>query len=324
MPSSNGGTSGWPTREEAARFDLLDVSASVGHSRVFASEHGNTWQTLKRLNPHILVLLYQNGPCMYNTAAWGRLGEGWEWIKAEHGIGSADRWAALGARHGGYLQHKPYPNERLMVGILPDVKRRSLIDRLLQRQEFADYWAMKWSDLLRVKPEFPINLWPNAVQTYHRWIRTSIKENVPYDRFVREMLTASGSNFRVPPVNFYRALQDREPEGIAQTVALTFMGTRTENWPPDRLSGMAAFFSQLSYKPTEEWKEEIVQFDPEKQTPQAQGNAASEAVFPDATRIRLSPDRDPRQVFADGSRMPVCKVPTWPAASDTVPSTRSR
>ena len=52
-----GGTSGWPTREEAARFDLLDVSASVGHSRVFASEHGNTWQTLKRLNPHILVFL---------------------------------------------------------------------------------------------------------------------------------------------------------------------------------------------------------------------------------------------------------------------------
>jgi len=48
-----GGTPGWPSRQEAARFDLLDVSASVRHSRVFASEHGNTWQTLKHLNPHI-------------------------------------------------------------------------------------------------------------------------------------------------------------------------------------------------------------------------------------------------------------------------------
>ena len=53
---------------------------------------------------------------------------------------------------------------------------------------------MKWCDLLRVKAEFPINLWPNAVQAYHRWIRTAIRENKPYDQFVREMLTASGSN----------------------------------------------------------------------------------------------------------------------------------
>nr|MCU0876066.1 DUF1549 domain-containing protein [Pirellulaceae bacterium] len=47
----------------------------------------------------------------------------------------------------------------------PD-KRRKLIDRLLEREEFADYWAMKWCDLLRVKSEFPIKLWPNAVQAY--------------------------------------------------------------------------------------------------------------------------------------------------------------
>ena len=77
-------------------------------------------------------------------------------------------------------------------------KRALLIDRLLERKEFADYWATKWCDLLRVKSEYPINLWPNAVQCYHRWIRTCIKENMPYDRFVREMLTASGSNFQGP------------------------------------------------------------------------------------------------------------------------------
>ena len=143
-------------------------------------------------------------------------------------------------------------------------KRRALIDRLLERDEFADYWAMKWSDLLRIKAEFPINLWPNAAQAYHRWIRTSLKENLPYDQFVRQMLTSSGSNFRVPPVNFYRAMQNREPPGIAQTVALTFMGTRADKWPKDRLAGMAAFFSKVGYKYTAEWKEEIVFFDPGK------------------------------------------------------------
>lgn len=175
----------------------------------------------------------------------------------------------------------------------PD-KRRALIDRLLDRSEFADYWALKWGDLLRVKAEFPINLWPNAAQAYHRWIRTRIRDNVPYDRFVRELLVSNGSNFRVPQVNFYRAMQNREPQGVAQTVALTFMGCRAENWPKDRLAGMAAFFSQISYKSTAEWKEEIVCFDPEK----ARGNLPA-AVFPDGTPAALAPEQDPRQVFAD-------------------------
>jgi len=143
-------------------------------------------------------------------------------------------------------------------------KREALIDRLLKREEFAEYWGMKWCDLLRVKAEFPINLWPNAAQAYSRWIRTAIRDNMPYDRFVRELLTANGSNFRVPQVNFYRAVQSKDPTTIAQAVALTFMGVRAEKWPKDRLDGMAVFFSRISYKPTGEWKEEIVAFDPEK------------------------------------------------------------
>ncbi len=171
-------------------------------------------------------------------------------------------------------------------------KRRALIDRLLERVEFADYWAMRWGDLLRIKAEFPINLWPNAAQAYHRWVWASIRENKPYDRFVRELLTESGSNFRVPPVNFYRATQSREPAAIARTVALTFMGTRAENWPQDQLAGMAGFFSQIGYKETKEWKEEIVFFDPEKPAPPA-------ARFPDGTSVRLTGERDPREIFAD-------------------------
>jgi len=178
-------------------------------------------------------------------------------------------------------------------------KRSTLIDRLLQRDEFVDYWAMKWSDLLRVKAEFPINLWPNAVQAYHRWIRSCIKENLPYDRFVREMLVSSGSNFRVPQVNFYRAVQSKQPQAIAQAVALTFMGVRAENWPKDQFSGMAAFFSQVGYKQTAEWKEEIVWFDPNKTDREATGGVAQAATFPDGTPAQLSPGKDPREVFAD-------------------------
>jgi hypothetical protein len=172
-------------------------------------------------------------------------------------------------------------------------KRDVLIDRLLERKEFAEYWAMKWCDLLRVKSEFPINLWPNAVQAYHHWIRACLQQNVPYDRFARELLTASGSNFRAPPVNFYRAVQSKEPPALAQAAALTFMGTRTDKWPKEKLAGMAAFFSQVGYKKTAEWKEEIVFFDSGK------ASAPTSGVLPDGTTVKFSPDQDPREQFAN-------------------------
>ena len=201
-------------------------------------------------------------------------------------------------------------------------KRSELIDELLARDEFADYWAMKWSDVLRIKAEFPINLWPNAAQAYHRWVRTSIAENKPYDRFVREMLTASGSNFRVGPVNFYRAMQNKTPKGIAATVSLTFMGVRAESWKAKQMEDLTLFFSQVGYKPTSEWKEEAVFWDPfgsaadkansapgmDKITTAVTGAVAQvsatprgpvQTAFPDGKKVTLAPDRDPRGVFAD-------------------------
>ena len=206
-------------------------------------------------------------------------------------------------------------------------KRHALIDSLMERSEFADYWSMRWGDVLRIKAEFPINLWPNAAQAYHRWVRASIVENKPYDQFVREMITSSGSNFRVGPVNFYRAIQNKTPDGMATAVALAFMGARAESWPEGRLPGMAVFFSQIGYKPTSEWKEENVFWDPLHMagvagnvvpgqakidpSPQSAGGDEEEsssqpvesgplwAVFPDGTKIQLPPDRDPREVFAD-------------------------
>ena len=171
-------------------------------------------------------------------------------------------------------------------------KRTALIDRLLAREEFADYWALKWSDLLRVKAEFPINLWPNAAQAYYHWIRAAVRENRPYDRFARELLTASGSNFRDPPANFYRAMQNHTPEGIAQTVALTFMGARAEKWPAAQLAEMSAFFSRVGFKETGEWKEQIVYFDPS-----AKG-ALPVVRYPDSIPARVAGGEDPREAFA--------------------------
>jgi len=171
-------------------------------------------------------------------------------------------------------------------------KRRVLINRLLQRDEFADYWTLKWCDVLRVKSEFPINLWPNAVQAYYRWIHDSVRTNMPYDRFARELLTSNGSNFRNPQVNFFRAIQGREPNAIAGAVALTFMGSRFESLPADTRSNMGIFFSRVGYKQTSEWKEEIVYLNPEP-------GYNLKAVLPDGNAVEIKTEQDPRQVFAD-------------------------
>lgn len=180
-------------------------------------------------------------------------------------------------------------------------KRKKLIDDLLRRPEFAEYWGLKWGDLLRVKAEFPSNLWPNAVQAYDRWIRESLRQNKPYDRFARELLTASGSNFRSPPSNFYRPFQDRSPRRIAETVALVFMGVRlgSADFTEAQIEAFSAFFAKIGYKGTDEWKEEIVFFNPAGVLTNALTGKAVVPGTPDGRVYYLPPDKDPRVAFAD-------------------------
>ncbi|MFC1467210.1 DUF1553 domain-containing protein [Verrucomicrobiota bacterium] len=178
-------------------------------------------------------------------------------------------------------------------------KRNLLIEELLGRDEFADYWTLKWCDLLRVKSEFPSNLWPNAVQAYQRWLQTSIKNNKPYDQFVRELLTSCGSNFRVAPVNFYRAVPNRKPIGLCQTAALTFMGIRPDGLSKEQWLGMTPFFASIGFKKTAEWKEEIVFCDPSKKALDPKTKQPITPTFPDGKTVNLTPMDDPRVVFAD-------------------------
>ncbi len=171
-------------------------------------------------------------------------------------------------------------------------KRTLLIDSLMKREEFIEYWSLKWCDLLRVKAEFPINLWPNAVQAYHRWIHDAIATNMPYDKFARQILTSSGSNFRVPQVNFYRAIQGHEPSSIANAVALTFMGVRLDKLPTWDQAAMASLFSRVAYKTTAEWKEEIIFLDPTN-------TDSFKAILPGGDSVEVLQGKDPRMVFAD-------------------------
>jgi hypothetical protein len=174
-------------------------------------------------------------------------------------------------------------------------KRAGLVEWIFERPEFADYWAMRWADVLRIKSEFPSNLWPNAVQAYHAWLREAFARNTPFDQMARELLTTSGSNFRNPPCNFYRALPARTPAALAQATALIFLGIRLAPDSPE-CSGLAAFFTNVRYKKTDEWKEEIVYFAPRwpaYRDPRT--NAVVPPMFPDGSKpdAGLRPEKRP-------------------------------
>jgi len=203
----------------------------------------------------------------------------------------------------------PTPAEaRTFLASKDPKKRTKLIDALLQRDEYADFQALKWGDLLRIKSEFPSNLWPNGVQAYHRWVRNSIATNKPYDKFATELLTSSGSNFRHPASNYYRALRKRDAQGYAESTALVFMGARiscarchghpTEAWTLDDSQGMAAFFPQVRIKKTLEWKEEIVYRSPTTRLYAPTSRQRIAPRFLGGAEVKLPDGADPRVAFA--------------------------
>lgn len=145
---------------------------------------------------------------------------------------------------------------RSYVGSSAADKRARLVDRLLGGGAFADLWSMRFCDILRVKSEFPINLWPNAVYVYHRRIRSFVADDEPWDRFARALLTSTGSDFRDAEANFFRATARRTPEGYAEAVGQTFLG---EDWRSVvSEAALAGYFRNVRVKHTREWKEEVV------------------------------------------------------------------
>lgn len=140
-------------------------------------------------------------------------------------------------------------------------KRERLVEERLSSREFVDYWTMRFCDVLRVKSEFPVNLWPNAVYAYHARIRSFVERDEPWDAFARALLTARGSNFRDAEVNFFRATSRRDPDGWAEATAQTFLGIPPDRLPPSLRSEIAAHFASLKIKDTREWKEEVVYSD---------------------------------------------------------------
>lgn len=135
---------------------------------------------------------------------------------------------------------------------VPD-KRQKLVDSLLERPEFAEFWALKWSDLLRNEEK---TLDRKGVQNLHDWLKTQIAEDHPWNEMAAEIVSATGSTYSHPPANYYRALRD--PISRAEATAQVFLGVRLQcakchNHPFDRWTqndfySWASLFAKVDYK----------------------------------------------------------------------------
>jgi hypothetical protein len=150
----------------------------------------------------------------------------------------------------------PAPDEaREFLADTSPEKRARLVDRLLERPEYADHWANKWMDLLRPNP-YRVGI--KAVWNLDAWIRSAFRNNLPYDQFVRQVVTARGSTFRDGPATIFR--DRREPEEIAPMVSQLFLGIRLEcakchhhpfeSWGQEQFYEFAAFFARVGRKGT--------------------------------------------------------------------------
>ena len=144
-------------------------------------------------------------------------------------------------------------------------RRERLVEHLLARPEFADLWVMKWAELLEIRSRDNA-VYPKSAELYFEWLRDQMLTNVPLDRIVRDLLTASDSNFRNPAANYYQI----EPDTLklAENTAQVFMGMRIQcaqchNHPFDRWTmndyySFAAFFSQTGRKPGDDPRETVI------------------------------------------------------------------
>jgi hypothetical protein len=165
----------------------------------------------------------------------------------------------------------PTESRRFFADRRPD-KRARLVDELLERPEYADYWALQWADALRVDRQA---LGQKRAYGYYRWIRASIAQNKPMDRFARELLTAEGPLDESGPTAFYKVAA--KPGEMASSLAQVFLGVRIacaqchhhpfDRWGQTDYFGMEAFFTPLSLRPSAHGEALLASGDPPTRHP---------------------------------------------------------
>ncbi|PYV09705.1 MAG: hypothetical protein DMG07_22560, partial [Acidobacteria bacterium] len=192
--------------------------------------------------------------------------------------------------------------KRFLADTAPD-KRARLVDALLERTEYADFWSMKWGDLFTNTPQFLYN----GTAYFQAWLRDALARNLPFDEFARELLTASGGTYEPLPSNFYSVM--KKPEEMATFTSQVFLGVSlecarchdhpNENWRRDDFMGLAAFFSQVKFKSGPRNNERFLYVDPELEFKHPDSKQPVRAKFLGDTWPSFRPGEDRRARLAE-------------------------
>lgn len=190
-------------------------------------------------------------------------------------------------------------------------KRDKWIDELLRSPDYADFFAGKWTAMLKNRRDDASDIVSNFA--FHAWVRDSLLANKPYDQFVRELLAATGTVIGNPPVAWYKRV--KEPKDQIEDVAQLFLGVRMqcaqchhhpfERWSQDDYYSLTAFFAQVGRKPSATRGEDLIFH--RRGTATATNiktrAALKPAAFGDAVPA-IAPDEDPRLKLADWMKSP--------------------
>jgi hypothetical protein len=199
----------------------------------------------------------------------------------------------------------PAPEEvqKFVADPSPD-KRAKLIDALLKRPEFIDYWAYKWADLLLVSTR---KLPQQGVWAFHQYIRQAVADNKPWDRFARDILTASGSTLQNGAANYY--VLHKDISDLTESTAVTFLGMSItcarchnhplEKWTQDQYWGLANLFSRVAIKNGDRAGELTVQSQPFGDVPHLRLGVPMPPAPLDGKPLPLDSPVDRRRYFAD-------------------------
>jgi hypothetical protein len=188
------------------------------------------------------------------------------------------KWKSLNIQPSGEISDATFLRRAFLdaAGILPTAeeveqfladkssdKRAKLIDKLLERDEYVDYWAYKWSDLLLVSSR---KLRPTATRAFYNWIRESVQENRPWDQFARDIFTTSGSTRQNGALNYY--VLHKDPIELTENITQAFLGQRLtcarchnhplEKWTQKQYFQMANLFSRVGVKNGDDAAESII------------------------------------------------------------------
>lgn len=183
-------------------------------------------------------------------------------------------------------------------------KRAALVEALLARAEFVDYWTNRWADVFLVSSS---KLSSNAMWSFHNWIRESVRANKPWDRMAREIITAAGSTLENGAANYY--VMHKEPGDLTENFSMAFLGMSItcarchnhplEKWTQRQYYQMANLFGRVAMKNGQRGGDVFVYTSPAGEVNHPRLNKPLDPAPLDGEALSLDSPKDRREHLAE-------------------------